>query len=151
MNSAFHIFELRPVQSSILETIEVPYKPVAGVDPSDLEFYVPAEYDTYIDPNIRLLVRGKLTKVNGTDLDESDFTGVTNLLHSLFSQCTIAINGEMVTPAADYYNYRAYLETLLSYGSDATASHLPNSLWYLDNGDLLPCDPSAESIKNMGF
>ena len=56
-----------------------------------------------------------------------------------------------MTPAADYYNYRAYLETLLSYGSDATASHLTNSLWYLDNGDLLPCDPSAESIKNVGF
>ena len=92
-------------------------------------FYVPAEYDTYIDPNIRLLVRGRLTKDNGTDLDKSDFAGVTNnLLHSLFSQCTIAINGETVRPAADYYNYRAYLETLLSYGSDATESHLTNSL-----------------------
>ena len=70
-----------------------------------MEFYVPDEYDTYIDPNIRLLVRGKLTKANGKDLDETDFTGVTNnLLHSVFSQCTIAINGETVTPASDYYN-----------------------------------------------
>jgi len=56
-----------------------------------------------------------------------------------------------VTPDSDHYNYRAYLETLLSYGSDATESHLTNSLWYLDNGDLLPCDPSAETIKNVVF
>ena len=51
-----------------------------------------------------------MTKANGTDLDETDFTGVTNnLLHSLFSQCTIALNGETVKSASDYYNYRAYL------------------------------------------
>ena len=152
INSAFDIFEWRPLQSSIVETIEEPHKPVSGVDQCDVEFSVPATSDLYIDPNMKVVIRGKLTKTNGTDLDESDFTGVTNnLLHSLFSQCTITINGETVTPAADHYNYRAYLETLLSYGSDATESHLTNSLWYLDNGDLLPCDPSAETIKNMGF
>ena len=103
LNSAFDIFDFRPMQSSILETIEEPYKPVAGVDQCDVEFLVPATSDMYIDPNIKVVIRGKLTKANGTDLDESDFTGVTNnLLHSLFSQCTIAINGETVTTAADY-------------------------------------------------
>ena len=53
---------------------------MAGVDQSDLEFLVPANNDTYIDTNIRQLVRGKLTKANGTDLDETDFTGVMNNL-----------------------------------------------------------------------
>ena len=100
------------MQTSILETIEEPHKPVSGVDQCDVEFSVQATSDMYIDPNIRVLVRGKLTKTNGTDLHESDSTGVTNnLLHSLFSQCTIIINGETVTPASDHYNYRAYLET----------------------------------------
>ena len=85
VNSAFDIFEFRPMQSSVLETIEEPYKPVAGVDQCDVEFLVPATSDMYIDPNIGLFVRGRLTNANGTDLDESDFTGVTkNLLHSLF-------------------------------------------------------------------
>ena len=108
VSSAFDIFEFRPVNTSVLETIEKPHKPVAGVDQNDVEFLVPATSDMYIDPNIRLFVRGKLTKANGTDLDESDFTGVTkNLLHSLFRQCTIAINGETVKPATEYYNYRA--------------------------------------------
>ena len=118
------------MQSSIVETIEEPHKPVSGVDQCDVEFLVPATSDMYIDPNIKVFIRGRLTKTNRTDLDESDSTGVTNnLLHSLFSQCTIIINGETVTPASDHYNYRAYLQTLLSYGSDATESHLTNNLW----------------------
>ena len=77
VSSEFDIFECRPVQSSVLGTTEVPQKPVAGVDQSDLEFLEPAENDTYIDTNFKLLVCGKLTKANGTDLDETDFTGVT--------------------------------------------------------------------------
>ena len=111
----FDIFAPRPVQSSILGTTEVPHKPVAGVDQSVLEFLVPTENVTYIDTNIKLFVRGKLTEAIGAVLNASDFTGViNNLLHSLFSQCTIVLNGETVTPAADYYNYRAFFETILT-------------------------------------
>ena len=84
VSSEFDIFAPMPFQPSILETTDVPHKPVAGVDSGDLEFLIPAEIDTYIDLNIKLFVRGKLTKVNEADLDETDFTGVTNnLLHSL--------------------------------------------------------------------
>jgi hypothetical protein len=40
----------------------------------------------YIDPDIKVYVRGKLTKIDGIALDEKDFTSVTNnFLHSLFS------------------------------------------------------------------
>jgi hypothetical protein len=93
-----------------------------------------------------------LTDANGTDLNPSDFTVVTkNLLHSLFSQCTIALNGETVTPAAYYYNYRAFFKTILTYASDAAVSHLTNGFWYLDDGDFLPCDPTGDDVKNMGF
>ena len=34
------------------------------------------------------------------------------------------------------YNYRAYLETLLTYGTDAASSQLSNCNWYLDAGDM---------------
>jgi len=47
------------------------------------------------------------------------------------------------TQASEPYHYRCYLETLLTYGSDAAASHLTNSFWYLYGGDMLPCDPTA--------
>ena len=89
VSSEFDIFARKPVQESILETLDVVYKPIASDDQSDLEFLIPADNETYIDPDIKVYVRGKLTKIDGTALDEKDFTAVTNnFLHSLFSvQC----------------------------------------------------------------
>jgi hypothetical protein len=56
-----------------------------------------------------------------------------------------------ITPAADLYHYRAYLETLLTYGTDAANTHLTNAYWYIDDGDLEPNDPTAADAKNKGF
>ena len=68
------------------------------MEQSDLEFLIPADTDTYIDLDIKLYVRGKLVSGEGKDLDEKDFTAVTNFLHSLFSQCNI-INGVPISLA----------------------------------------------------
>ena len=152
LSSKFDIFAPKPVQASVIETTEVSYKPIASVDQSDLELMIPSYSDTYIDLNIRLYVRGKLTKNDGTALGNTDFTAVNNnFLHSLFSQCSIALNGVTITQAAELYNYRSFFETILTYGSDAATSHLTNAFWYLDDGDLLPCDPTAADAKNKGF
>ena len=105
---------------------------------------IPADHDTYIDPNIQLYIHGKLTKADGTDLELSDHTCVTNkLLHSLFSQRNITINGVTITHAADVYHYRSYLKTFLTYGSDAGTPHLTNAFWYHDTGDMGPCNTTA--------
>jgi hypothetical protein len=48
----FDIFAQIPVQTSVQETIETVFRPIASVDQSDLEFFIPAEHDTYIDLNI---------------------------------------------------------------------------------------------------
>ena len=74
-STLFHIFATRPVQTSTLETIDTAYEPIASLDQSNLEFLIPADRDTYIDPNIQPYIRGKLTKADGTDLDEKDMRG----------------------------------------------------------------------------
>jgi hypothetical protein len=46
------------------------------------------------------------------------------------------------------------LGTLLSYGLDASSTHLTNSFWYRDSGNLLPTDPLATNPAahtNVGF
>jgi hypothetical protein len=109
---------------------------------------------TYIELNIHLYIRGKLTKADGTELDATDYTVVTNnLLYSLFSQCTITLNGMTRTPATELYGYRAYLESLLTYRSDAAASHLTNAFCYLDKGDTQANDPTDNytDATNKGF
>ena len=55
-----------------------------------------------------------------------------------------------IAPASELNPYRSYLESLLTYGSDAANSHLTNAYWYLDEGDVLAGDPTSTSIKNKG-
>ena len=53
-------------------------------------------------------------------MDLTDTTAVANdLLIFLFSKCTVMLNVVPVTQSHEHYNYRAYLETFVSYGTDA--------------------------------
>ena len=80
-----------------------------------------------------LYVQVKVTQANGDDLDLADPVGpVNNWLHSLFSQVDVYLNGTLVTPSTNTYAYRAYRETLLSYGTDAKVTQLTSQLWHKD-------------------
>ena len=122
------------------------------MDQSDLEFLIPSDDDTYIELDIKLYIRGKFTRADGTALDNTDFRAVTDkFLHSLFGQCSIALNELTINQVAEIYNYHSFLKAILKYGIDAATSHLTNAFWYLDNGDQLPCAPTASDAKNKGF
>jgi hypothetical protein len=152
ISSEFYVFAPKPDQSSILETTEVDNKPIAPIDQSDLEFVIPSDHDAYIDLDIKLYFRGKITASYGKELDVKDFTACTNnFLHSLFSQCGILLNDVRITQSTDHYNDRSYLETLLTYGNDAAQTHLTNAIWYLDKGDMLRCDPTAAASKTKAL
>jgi len=103
VSNEFDIFARKPVETWILETTATAYKPIALVDQSDLKFPIPADSETYIDPNIKLYIRGKLTKANGTILDDKDFAAVkNNFLHSLFSKRCISPNGVQLRRSLNY-------------------------------------------------
>jgi hypothetical protein len=104
VSSEFDIFFRKPVQHAIQETNLVVYKPIASIDQSDLGFLIPSDYDTYVDPEIKIYIRGKFTKTDGSELDATDFT--------LFSHCTFALNGVNIIQSGDPYNYRAYVKSL---------------------------------------
>ena len=155
VSSDFDIFAHKPVQSCVLWTFETAYKPIALVDQNDLEFLIPADKDKYKLLDIQHYVRGKLVSGSGNDVDVTDHTGVVNnLLHTLLSQCTVVLNGTTITQSGEHYNYRSYLETLLTYGADAAATHLTNAYLYRENIDMMPCDPptvTVTAVTNRGF
>jgi hypothetical protein len=94
---------------------------------NELEIVIPGDSDTYIDLDIKLYVRGKLVSGSGNDVDLTDTTSVANnLLHSLFSQCTVTLNRVPVTQSHEHYNYQPIMR-FLTYDSDAASSHLTNS------------------------
>jgi len=139
----------------LLGTIESAYKPITPADENDLEFLIPADKINYIHLDIELYIRGTLVSVSGKDVDASDHTAVTNnFLHSLFSHCTVVLNGAKITQESEHYNDSSYLETVLTYDTEAAATHLTNSYSYRDTNDMLHCGPTAVTLTatiNRGF
>jgi len=60
ISSEFDSFAHKPIQTSLLGTIETAYTPIALVNHNDLEFLISADKDNYIRLDIQFYVRGKL-------------------------------------------------------------------------------------------
>jgi len=55
----------------------------------------------------------------------------------MFCSLSISLNGKPVILHETNYHYKAYIEKLLNYDSDASSTHLISSFWYLDSpGEL---------------
>ena len=59
----------------------------------------------------------------------------------------VSLNERLVTPSTNTYPYRAYLETLLTYGPAAKYSQLTGSLWYKDKAGYM----DSVTADNTGF
>jgi len=127
ITNSLDLFSVPPVQKSVEHGKYVDYHPINKI---------PAAGEEYLDLcNAMLFVKVKVVQQNGQDLAAgARVAPVILFLHSLFSQVVISLNGTLVTTATDTYGYRAYLETLLSYGGDAKQTQLTSSLYYNEAG-----------------
>ncbi|XP_072051654.1 uncharacterized protein F54H12.2-like [Amphiura filiformis] len=150
------LFSVPPTQTDILSSQFLEYKPLNAVtSDGPLEFTVPGSPDGYLDlSQTQLYVRAKITLPDGADIPQDAPVGPTNLfLHSMFNQVDVHLNDRMVSVASNTYAYRAMIETLLTYGSDATKSHLTSSLFYKDTPYKMDiCDPALiDDEANVGL
>jgi hypothetical protein len=155
--SELDLFSVPATQTSIESGTYVEYHPVASITGgAPIEFDVTASGDDYLDfANSFLCVRAKITRANNDDLDAADTVGpVNNFLHSLFSQVDVLLNGTLITSSTNTYAYRAYIETLLSYGTDAKSSQLTSALFYKEEaGKMDKPNPLAANAadRNSGL
>lgn len=135
--SELDLFYSPPTNTSILSSS---YSTVAAdqFDPKDENFYINVEpTDAYTDLNdIYLSVDVQIK--NGTEnFSADDKIGVINNLgHSLFKSIDLSIGKdlkkELVEKGNSHYAYKAYLLTLLNYGSDAKSTWIQSGLFYKD-------------------
>ena len=108
-------------QSIITDNFDQEYLPVNSIQPgAPIEFSIKSADNFYLDlDESRFIVPAKITKANGTDMDNNVRAATVNLLlHSLFREISATLND---TPASDpnpLYPYRAYLETILNYSEE---------------------------------
>lgn len=156
MKSELDAFELPPLQTNVTSVEQVVYNPTTSLNNStSIEFMIPGNGDTYKNLSsiyIRLLVELEAkqpisVKQDGAVVEATDRIGVVNnLLHSLFRQCTVTLNNVQVSQDNDYH-YKAFFQTILNYGNDATSTHLATTGWCLDEQSLDSLDP-AENIQH---
>jgi hypothetical protein len=123
LNQRLDIFVKRDYQTSILNTNTVPCNPLTTADnPAQLEFHYSGHSDRYAILNsVKLVLHTKLVKTDGSNItasDKNEVGCVNNLLHSLFSGVSIALNGKVITIHERGYPYKAIEGTLLNYSTD---------------------------------
>ena len=80
-----------------------------------------------------MYVKLRVKHEDGTKFLAGEEVASVNLfLQSLFSQIDVSIQGKVLSSISGYYPYKAYIQTLLKYGSDAKNSQLSTQLWMKD-------------------
>src|SRR6266516_2627012 len=151
------LFTTPMTQTSIESGSWAEFNPTSALsDSMPIEFDISGAGTSYIDlAHTQLIVRAQLLKADGTRIDNTAHVAPINLfLHSLFSEIDVKLNGTLITSSNNTYAYRAYIETLLSYGSDAKKSQLTSALYYKDEGGdagFEEGDPTAGGATNKGM
>lgn len=147
------IFATPPTQTSVESGKLVCYRPISTLsNDAPIEFHIPGAGDEYIDLSRTMLymkVQINPKSVILADKSEKKYVvgPVNNWLHSMFSQVDIYLNQKCITPPSNSYNYRAYLEHLLNFGTDSKNTHLTNSLYYADTAGAF----ETITNNNAGF
>jgi len=116
------LFTVPPTQTSIQQAEWVEYQPLTSIlGNAPIEFSVIGSGEEYIDlSNVMLYVRAKITRNNNANLAEDSTAAPVNLLlHSVYNQVDVSLNGTLISRSTNTYPCRCMLETLLGYGEDA--------------------------------
>ena len=103
------LFQVPPTNVALEESKWIEYYPVSSTlnsDTAPIEFDIKGQGDEYLDlSQTYLQVVCKFTKGDGTNLtgNHSTSTPINNILHSLFTEIDVSLNGKIITPGKDTY------------------------------------------------
>lgn len=122
------LFEERKVQIEVERTEQIPLKPLAALENNRvIQFSYKGYGETYKNlSSIYLILRVKMEHVDNADVvvtaqptkNAQTVFPVNNLLHSLFRQISLTLNGQQVAMNSANYPYRSYFEHLLNFETD---------------------------------
>jgi hypothetical protein len=143
------LFSLPATDTTVESSFYAEYKPIVNIQDSDakIEFRIVGNSSQYLDLYDHFCyVRVKVINNDGTDLPAGAPISTANLfMHSLFSNCDVGINNQLVSSSNNCYMYKAFLETILTYGRDYMNSQGTCPLFFCDT------DAGKLTTANTGF
>ena len=129
-NEATDLFTLPPTDISSIRRKYVSLEPLStSITP--VEFVVPPMVE-YVDLSRSYFTMDlTLMKDANTKADKNIECGpLPNLFHTIIRQPSVYLNNTLITEQTDTYPWKAYLETILNYSSDASQTFLATQGWY---------------------
>lgn len=140
------LFEIPPTQTSIEESRFEFFYPLTSLDRSGpIEFKITTSESEYIDTaETYIYFKARILDENNQPLpdktadnddtvpDKSVVYPVSYFVASAFKQVEVHLNSQPIGSADSLYPYRAYMETVLSYGTDVKKHQLSTGLFYQD-------------------
>lgn len=149
------LFSSNPTDTTVESSFYAEYKPAVNIQDSDskIEFKISGNSVQYLDLNDSFLyLKLKVVAEDGTDLVKGDDVScVNNLLHTLFSNCDVYISNKLIETSNNCYGYKAYIESLLSYGTDYIKSQGKCALFVKDTNGCVSNDTNDGYKKRQGF
>jgi hypothetical protein len=138
ISHATDVFKPIAQEVSMTGSTTLSVRPVSLNQAGPYEFRITQKGHQYIKLNAtRMLLRFKIVRADGTDIVAADGVGVCNLFpNSFFKTIEVEIGGKIIPALQNTHaNYKAYLETILSYGFEAKTTHLRASMFHMDEAD----------------
>ena len=148
MKSELELFSIPDTQTAIRDYHYIKYYPLTSLDrQGPLEFVVGKSSENYLDLNESILFLEfsilnengtKITKIaaGATGFDKQVVAPINAFHSSAFRGIDVYLNSKLVSQTDNLYGYKSYIQTLLTYGSDAKHTLLECGQFFNDIGDL---------------
>ena len=128
-HSSLDLFEKPPLLDTFENAFTKKIGPSYSPDGHMLEFQVLGDRNNFIDiQRTRLEIVARIVRSNGTVLR----THASDPLSSLFSECTLSLNGEKISTTNANFAHKSLIETEFSYGNDAKKTWLACQVSYYE-------------------
>ena len=145
------LFENDITQSAISDFKYIDHYPMSQLSASStgpIEFQINSSSTEYVDMSRTLLkITARILKADSSALPSTDKTTPVNMLmHSLFSQVDIFVQGKLISGGSATYGYQSYIQRLLNTSSDSKDTQLTAELFFKDTaGYFDSVDPGGDN------
>ena len=150
VGSQLDLFSVPGTQTSQEKNTYVPHYPISSLNgDGPIEFDIkPSSMYTDLG-DTRLYLRCRIVKSDGTAIPTNKPVAAVNMLfHALIQRLDVHVGNTLITQSGGFYCFKAAIETLLNFGTDAKTSQLGNIMYVKDdyNADTNPAALARQKI-----